>query len=400
LSGHDRSIIARKEGIVERESVSYILHHLGEEGLPGNAVSPPIFQTSIFCFAGFEDFREAITDEVNHSLYTRGNNPTVALVEEKLAALEKGGRAKLVSSGVSAIAHAVMAFVKSGDHVVCVEDCYTWTRTLLTEYLGRFGVTTTFVEGRDPGEIEAAIQPTTRVIYLESPTTFTFKLQDLPAVAAIARKRGIKTVVDNTWATPIFCNPLELGIDLVVHSASKYLGGNSDLIAGVIVGSREDLDLIQKKEFLQLGTVPDPLMAWLLLRGMRTLHVRMPVHYANALAVARMLETHPRVEGVLYPMLESYPDKALARRQMRGGSGLLSIRLATRDRAAVVRFTDRLRLFKRAVSWGGYESLVFPDAVRYAGSVPEDRVNLVRLHLGLEGQAELLEDLEAALAEI
>lgn len=382
---------------MEPESVSYILHHLGEDRLPEGAVSPPVFQTSIFCFPDFASFNEALTDEVHHSLYTRGRNPTVDLVEEKLAALEHGERAKLVGAGVAAISHAVMAFVKSGDHVVCVEDCYSWTRTLLSGYLGRFGVSATFVEGRDPAEIEAACRPNTRMIYLESPTTFTFKLQDLKAVAAIARRRGIKTAIDNTWATPIFCNPIDFGIDLVVHSASKYLGGHSDLVAGVVVGSKADIDLIQKQEFLQLGTVADPMMAWLLLRGMRSLQVRMPAHYANALAVATALEAHPKVESVLYPMLDSYPDRELARRQMRGGSGLLSFRLKTRVKAAVVRFTDELRLFKRAVSWGGYESLVFPDAVRYAGAVPEDRVGLVRIHVGLEEKEAILGDLERAL---
>lgn len=385
---------------MKSDDVSYILHHMGEDDLPGNAVSPPIFQTSIFCFPTFDAFNEALTDEVNHCLYTRGNNPTVNLAEQKIAALEHGERAKLVGAGVAAISHSIMAFVKSGDHVVCVEDCYDWARTLLTSYLGRFGVTATFVEGRDPAEIEAAIRPETKVIYLESPTTFTFKLQDLPEVAAIARKRGIKTIIDNTWSTPIFCNPIDLGIDIVIHSASKYLGGNSDIIAGVIVGSKTDVDLIQKQEFLQLGTVPDPFMAWLLIRGMRTLHVRMPVHYSNALAVAKYLEKNSKVESVLYPMLDSYPDRALARKQMRGGSGLLSFRLKTKDRAAVARFTDTLRLFKRSVSWGGYESLVFPSAVHYAGPVPEDRVGLVRLHIGLEESGSLLEDLEGALARV
>jgi cystathionine beta-lyase len=383
--------------MTDLEDVDYILQHMGEEDLPGHAVSPPIFQTSIFCFPGFEEFHSAITDEVNHSLYSRGNNPTVSLVESKIAALEHGERSKLVASGVSAIAHAVMAFVQSGDHVICVDDTYSWTRVLLTTYLGRFGVSATFVEGRDPSGIEAAIKPKTRLIYLESPTTFTFKLQDLSAVAALAKAHGVKTVIDNTWATPIFCNPIDFGIDIVVHSASKYLGGNSDLIAGVIVGSKADIDLIQKQEFLQLGTVPDPFMAWLLLRGMRTLHIRMPVHYQNTLAVANYLENQPKVESVLYPMLDSHEDHELARKQMRGGSGLMSFRLRADRRDQVVRFTDSLRLFKRAVSWGGYESLVFPDAVRYKGDIPGDRLGLVRLHIGLEGADDLVEDLDRSL---
>ncbi len=387
---------------MDRKNLSWILHHMGEEALPEGAVSPPIYQTSIFCFPDFAHFRDAINDEVNHSLYTRGNNPTVSLAEEKIAALEGGERAKLVSAGVAAISHAVMAFVEAGDHVVCVEDAYSWTKTLLSSYLPRFGVKATFVEGCDPEEIFRAVRPETKVIYLESPTTFTFKLQDLDAVAAFARKRGIKTVIDNTWATPIFCNPIAHGIDLVVHSGSKYLGGASDIIAGAIVGSKADVDLIQKKEFLQLGTVPDPMMAWLLMRGMRTLHIRMNAHYEGTLAVARHLEKHPKVASVLYPMLDSFAQAPLARKLFTGGSGLFSLRLGTDRVAEVARFTDSLTLFKRAVSWGGYESLVFPDAVRYPdiASVPADRAGLVRLHIGLENPADLIEDLDRALSSV
>ncbi len=386
---------------------SYILHHMGEDDLPLNAVSPPVFQTSNFCFPDFDSFNRALTDEGEHCLYTRGNNPTVMLVEEKLAALEHGESAKLLGAGAAAISHSVMAFVESGDHVVCVEDCYSWARTLLASYLPRFGVTATFVEGRDPEEIRAAIRPETKVIYLESPTTFTFKLQDLAAVAAMARSRGIRTVIDNTWCTPIFCNPIDFGIDLVLHSASKYLGGHSDLVAGAIIGSKADIDLIKRQEFLQLGTVADPMMAWLLLRGMRTLEVRMPVHFANALAVARALSTHPAVAKVNYPFLEGYPDTELARAQMRGGSGLFSFNLRTEDLGAVRRFTDSLRYFKRAVSWGGYESLVCPDAVRYpapledagpSSPIPPDRTGLVRIHVGLENPEALIADLSQALA--
>lgn len=382
----------------DKNDLSYILHHMGEEALPLNAVSPPIFQTSIFCFPTFGAFRDALADETNRSTYTRGNNPTVMLAEEKLAALEGGERAKLVSAGSAAISHAVMAFVKAGDHVVCVEDAYSWTKTLLSSYLPRFGVAATFVEGTDSSEIIAAVRPETKLIYLESPTTFTFKLQDLDGVAAFARSRGIKTAIDNTWATPIFCNPIARGIDLVIHSGSKYLGGASDIIAGAVVGSKADIDLIQKQEFMQLGTVADPFMAWLLLRGMRTLHVRMKAHYEGALAVARHLEAHPKVESVLYPMLDSYAQRDLARKLFRGGSGLFSFRLKSRKLESVVRFTDALRLFKRAVSWGGYESLVFPDAVRYPFTPPEDRLPLVRLHIGLERPEDLIDDLDRALA--
>ncbi len=196
-------------------------------------------------------------------------------MEQKIAALEKAPRAKLVSSGVAAIAASIMAFVQTGDHVICVKDCYSWTRRLLESYLRRFGVEHTFVEGTNPAEFEAAIPPSTRLIFLESPTTFTFKLQDIAGVARLAKSRGIKTAIDSTWASPIFMNPIDDGIDLVVHSVSKYMGGHSDVIAGVVAGSAADIEKIFDTEFRQLGTVPDPLMAWLVLRGLRTLQVRM-----------------------------------------------------------------------------------------------------------------------------
>jgi cystathionine beta-lyase len=387
---------------MEQNNLSYILHHMNEDRLPENAVSPPIFQTSIFCFPSFASFQDAITDEINHSLYTRGNNPTIMLAEQKLAALEGSERAKLVSSGVSAIAHSIMAFVRSGDHVVCVEDCYSWTRVLLNDYLARFNVSVTFVEGTDPNEVIAAFRKETRVLYLESPTTLTFKLQDLPALAAAARQRNIKSIIDNTWATPIFCNPISMGIDLVVHSGSKYLGGASDIIAGVIAGSRDDIDLIQKREFLQIGTVPDPFMAWLMLRGLRTLHIRMKAHYEGAMAVAVYLEKHPKVKSVLYPMLDSYNQRDLARRLYKGGSGLFSFNLKTRKLEEVIRFVDTLRLFKRAVSWGGYESLIFPGAVKGGGSgnAAFDDISLIRLHIGLEAAEDLIEDLDNALRHV
>ncbi len=376
---------------------SHILHHLGEDTLPFNAVSPPIFQTSNFCFDSFESFQAALTAGEKHLIYSRGNNPTVNLVEQKIAALEKAPRAKLVSAGVSAICASIMVFVKAGDHVVCVRDCYSWTRRLVESYLSRFGVAHTFVEGIDPAEFEAAVRPNTRVIFLESPTTFTFKLQDLSAVARIARPRGIKTVIDSTWASPIFQNPIDHGIDLVVHSVSKYMGGHSDLIAGAIAGSADDLQKIFATEIRQLGTSPDPLMAWLVLRGLRTLEVRMHAVFARALTVARHLESHPAVESVLYPFLESHPQHPLARRQMRGGGGLFSFRIKTRDLDKVKRFTNALRLFKRAVSWGGYESLAFPDAARYRSDPPADRLSLIRLYIGLENQEALIADLDQAL---
>ncbi len=380
-------------------STTEILLHQGERGLPFNAVSPPIFQTSIFCFDSYEEFQTALADESTHFLYTRGNNPTVNLCEEKLAALEHAEKAKLVSSGVAASSLAILSQLKTGDHAVVVKDCYSWVQYFFITYLSRFGIEHTFVEGTDVRQFAEAIQENTKLIYLESPTTFTFKLQNLKQVADLAKSKKITTVIDNTWATPFFQNPIDLGIDLVVHSASKYLGGNSDLIGGVIAGSTTLITQIFENEFLPLGPVPDPFQAWLIMRNLRTLHIRMPVHYENALTLATMLESHPKVESVLYPMLPSFSQYALAQEQMRGGSGLFSFRLRTRNLQDVKAFTNALKFFKRAVSWGGYESLVFPAAVKFDDndSIPKDRISLIRIHAGIEETSLLQEDLLQAL---
>ncbi|MDY0290115.1 MAG: aminotransferase class I/II-fold pyridoxal phosphate-dependent enzyme [Sphaerochaeta sp.] len=381
-------------------STTEILLHQGERGLPFNAVSPPIFQTSIFCFDSYEDFQAALADESTHFLYTRGNNPTVNLCEEKLAALEHAEKAKLVGSGVAASSLAILSQLKAGDHAVVVKDCYSWVQYFFTTYLTRFGIEHTFVEGTEVKQFEDAIQENTKLIYLESPTTFTFKLQNLRQVAALARSKKITTIIDNTWATPFFQNPIDLGIDLVIHSASKYIGGNSDLIGGVIAGSQKLITHIFENEFLPLGPVPDPFQAWLIMRNLRTFHIRMPVHYSNALALATMLETHPKVESVLYPMLPSFSQYELAQEQMRGGSGLFSFMLRTRNLKDVKAFINALKFFKRAVSWGGYESLVFPAAVKFDDNdpIPDDRISLIRIHAGIEEIGLLQDDLLQALA--
>ncbi|MFO7882813.1 MAG: bifunctional L-alanine/L-glutamate racemase [Kosmotogaceae bacterium] len=380
---------------MKKKNISEIIIHLGEDNHPFGAVNPPLFQTSIFAFDNFNDFSVAMTDETDHFLYTRGNNPTVKLLEEKLAALENGERAKLFSSGIAAIVSSISAFVKSGDHILSVKDCYNWTSTYMSKYLSRFGVEHTFVEGIDSNEIISSLKPNTKIIFLESPTTFTFKLQNLKEISSIAKSKGIKTIIDNTWATPIFQNPINLGIDIVVHSASKYLGGNSDIIAGVVVGKNEDIKRIFEKEFLNIGAVPDPFAAWLILRGLRTLHIRMPVHFKNTLKLCKSLLENKAVETVIYPFLETHNQYALAKEQMTGGSGLFSFKLKSKNICKIKTFVNSLRFFKKAVSWGGYESLIFPYAVSHKNDV--ENLSLIRVHTGLEDSDILIEDLERAL---
>ncbi len=379
--------------------ITEILHHMGEHELPNHAVAPPIFQTSIFCFDSYEAFHEALEHESEHYIYTRGNNPTVNLCEEKIAALEHTERAKLVSSGVAAISSSVMAFMQQGDHAICIRSAYSWANYLFRTYLKRFGIECTFVDGNTVDEFEQAIRPNTKVIYLESPATFTFTLQPLRQIADLAKSHGIKTVIDNTWATPIFQNPADLGIDLVVHSASKYLGGNSDVVGGAVCGNTEDITRIFNTEFMMQGQVPDPFSAWLILRNLRTLHLRMPVHYRNALGLAEFLEARDDVESVNYPLLPSFPQYALAKEQMRGGSGLFSFRLKTRDLEKVIAITNRVKFFKLAVSWGGYESLFEPTSLVFkkGETIPDERVSLIRVHAGLEDLDLLKNDLAQAL---
>lgn len=363
------------------------------------SVSPPIYQTSLFSHPNFESFQRAMNDESSAYIYSRGNNPTVRVVEEKLAALEGGEDARLFSSGVSAIAAAGMSLLRQGDHVVCVEDCYSWTRYLFETYLSRFGVRTSFVEGVEIAQFEAAITSETKLIYLESPTTLTFKLQNLEAVSALAGRHGIRTIIDNTWATPLLQNPIDHGIDLVVHSTSKYLGGHSDVIGGVVVGSSEMVSHIFETEYMPIGHISTPSHAWLILRGLRTLSVRLSRHYESACLVARFLEEQPEIDQVLWPGLASHPQYELFSRQMRGASSLLSFTLIDSSVAAIRRFTDALRHFRIGVSWGGFESLVFPIAVKLQPEVNEAMglQRLIRIHVGLDDPQLLIDDLRCAL---
>jgi len=252
-------------------------------------VAAPLYQTSLFTFPDVDSLSEAVKDESLSHLYTRGNNPTVELVEQRIAKLEGGDQAKLFSSGVAAIASSIMSCVEQGDHIVCTKDAYSWAKYICGTYLARFGVTVTFVDATDILTVERAIQKNTKVLYLESPGTLLLRVHDLRALASLAKIHGIKTIVDNTWATPLYQNPLSFGIDLVVHSASKYLGGHSDFIGGAVIGSDQLVEKIFRTEFLPIGHVPDPFQAWLIQRGMRTMHVRLPYHYASALSVCCLL---------------------------------------------------------------------------------------------------------------
>jgi len=381
--------------------LSEILTHLGEHREQYfNAVSPPIIQSSNFAFKTLEEFRQAFTNELENHIYTRGNNPTVQILREKLAALEKAEDALVLSSGAAAIACSVIANVQAGDHVVCVEAPYSWTKKLLTTFLPRFGVTHTFVDGTKMENIECAIQANTKLLYLESPNSLTFDLQDIAACAQLAKEKGIVTCIDNSYCSPIFQNPIEQGIDIAVHSGTKYLNGHSDVVVGVICSSKAMIQKIFDSEFMTLGGIISPNDASLVIRGLRTLELRVKRSSESAFQIAQYLENHPKVESVRYPMLPSFPQYELAKKQMRGAGGLLSVYLKADVIEQMEAFFHRLQRFLLAVSWGGHESLILPTAAFYKiPGVPDSPLpfTLVRFYIGLEDPQWLIEDLEQAL---
>lgn len=381
--------------------ISKIINELGEDRtLHFGAVTPPIYQSSNFCFPDVATIRASLVDEMDVPFYTRGHNPTVAILRKKVAALEGTEEALIFSSGSASIAAAVMHSVQAGDHVVCVEKPYSWTDKLLNDMLVRYGVETTMVDGTDPTNYAAAIRPNTKLIYLESPNSLTFELQDISAVTAIAREHGITTILDNSYATPLNQRPAALGVDIIVHSASKYLSGHSDLVAGVLCTSRGRAEKIFHAEFMTLGGNISPHDAWLILRGLRTLPIRMERIAQTTPKVVQFLENHPKVERMIYPHSPSHPQHALALQQQSRPAGQFSVLLKAENIAAVDRFTDALERFLIACSWGGYESLVFPICALYASenygesSLPW---NMVRFFVGLEETDVLISDLEQAL---
>jgi cystathionine beta-lyase/cystathionine gamma-synthase len=324
------------------------------------------------------------------------------MLRKKIAALEHAEDALVFSSGSAAIAAAVIAFTKAGDHIVCVQKPYSWTKKLLAELLLRFGVEHTFVDGTDAENYRRAIRPNTSFFILESPNSLTFELQDIAAVCAIAKEHGIVTLCDNSFNSPLFQTPIDLGCDMVAHSATKYLNGHSDVVAGVLAGSHERIRRVMSKEFMTLGACPSPHDAWLLVRGLRTLPLRMERSADNAEKVARFLESHPNVKRVHWPGLESHPQHALARKQMKRVAGLMSVELDAPDAAAVERFCDSLKCFLIAVSWGGYESLQWPVCALQgpSGYYTDLPFTMVRLYIGLEDTQSLITDLEQGLASM
>lgn len=377
--------------------VQDIVTHIDDNTDLYGAVVPPTFENTIYRYPDYDTVVETVKGTQTRYGYGKNANPTTDALETKLAALENGEAARCFGSGTAAIYTALLSMLKAGDHVVTVKNVYGRVSDFLNNWFVKFGVDTTYVTGTDVGDFAAAVRPNTALLYLESPTSWHFELQDIRAVTAFARERGIKVAIDNTWATPVFQNPLDYGVDAVIHSASKYLGGHSDLVGGAIVGTRAYINALP-----QLGAVLAPHEASKLLKGLRTLALRMEKHESNGGAVAAYLAQHPKVRTVRYPGLPAFPQHELALRQMKGSSGVLSFNLAT-DRGGVRRFIDALRYVSIGGSWGGFESVIYAAAMSGEPHEVASRgfeLTQIRLSVGLEDLETLLEDIEGALRRV
>ena len=362
-------------------------------------LATPIYQTSTFEVTDNDELLRATPTD---HFYTRYGNPTATVVENAIAEMEGSDAALLFSSGMAAITASFLSLVKQGDHIVAQRDIYGGVTKFLTQWLPKLGVETTFVDTNDFDQHERAIRPNTRIIHVESPTNPNNRVVDLEKIATLARRHNLISTIDSTFATPINCRPAEWGIDLVLHSGTKYLGGHADLICGVAAGRRDLIDEIHHTR-TTLGCVMDPHAAFLLLRGVKTLAVRVERQNRSALQIAEFLRSHPKVDRVHYPLLPDHPDYAIARKQLAGGGGVLTFEV--RGTGADARHTtEALNLFTLAPSLGGVESLVsIPVLTSHAMIDPEMRrkmgvtEQMIRLSVGIENADDLIADLEQAL---
>ena len=384
--------------------------HAGEESLAhineksGIPLLPPIYQNSTFRFTSAEECAEAFINEESGYVYTRWGNPTQQILEQKLAVLEAGEAALATASGMGAVSTALLTALPKGGHVVAMETLYSATHHLLNEELRSLGIETTFVDATDVNEIERALRTETKVIYLESPTNPLLKLVELRACAEVAKAHGAITMIDNTFATPCGQQPIALGIDVVVHSMTKYLSGNGAVIAGAIVGEKQFIKRAKTGALRNFGAVISPFNAWLTLHGITTLPLRWTRHCENALRVAAFLETHPAVAWTRYPGLRSHPQHELAKRQMDGFGGMITLELKGGRRAGE-QLVNRLQVCALAVSLGDVRTLICHPASTTHSLVPAQirrqtgiTDGLVRISVGLEDAEDIIDDLGQALA--
>ncbi len=378
--------------------ISYIINELGEERANYfNAVAPPIMQSSNFAFETVNKLRQAFADEYSTYLYSRGLNPTVDILRKKLAALDAAEDCLVFNSGAAAIFAAVLANVKAGDHIVSVRKPYTWAQKMFDVILPRFGVTTTYIDGTQIENFERAILPNTTLIYLETPNSWDYALQDLAAVAELAKAEGIVTICDNSYCTPLYQRPIEMGIDLSLQSATKYIGGHSDVVAGVLSGSNDMITRIFNSEYMNIGSGITPFNAWLLIRGLRTLPIRLQQITQTTGQVLAFLKNHPQVQEIIFPFDEDFKQYDLAKTQMQGACGLLTLIIKTDDVLKIEKFCDSLQHILMAVSWGGYESLIIPRCSgmqRESFNAENKEHRMLRLYVGQEDAAYIIQDLE------
>lgn len=392
--------------MTENKGLSTRAVHAGERRDPvTGSIVTPIYQTSNFASENTKDLIDTITEEKKGYIYTRYGNPTTRAVEQKLAELEGVEDTAAFSSGMAAISTLILTLVSSGDHIVSIRDIYGGTYILLNKILSRFNIETTFVDSHSIHEMEQAITENTKLIFVESPTNPTLKIVDLSRVGELGAKRNVKTIIDNTFSSPYNQQPTKYGFDVIIHSATKYLGGHNDLTAGLVCGEEKLIHEV-KDSLKVLGGVLDPHCAYLLLRGMKTLAIRVDKHNRNGMKVARYLESHPQVRRVYYPGLQSHPQHALAKRQMKGFGGVVSFELEG-DLETTIRFVDGLKVAYLTPSLGGTETLITQPATtsHYRVPVEERRKqgitdSLIRLSLGIEDAEDILADMEQAFRKI
>lgn len=382
-----------------------ILTHFGEDlNEYKNAITPPIFMNSLHTFNNITEYYKKETRASGQYFYGRVDNPTSVIAERKIAALENGKHALIFSSGMAAATTALQSILKAGSHIICVKNAYSVLVSFIDEYLvSKMNMSVTYVEGQNTDEIIQAINDNTDLIILESPVSLTFSVQDIRAITSIAKSKNIKTYIDNSYCTPLFQKPLDMGVDVVMHTASKYLGGHSDLIGGALVTNDTQLFNTIHSMREMCGGILGPQEAFLLIRGMRTLEIRVKAHAKTALEVANFLEKDTRIDKVYYPGLKSHPQYELIQKQQSGSTGLLSFELKTISEEKIVQFVDALKVFKIGVSWGGFESLVCTPLLMHSdkeASKAGCKRGIIRIHCGLEGSENLINDLKQALDQM
>ena len=384
--------------------ISYIINHLGEENENYfNAIAPPIIQTSNFSFSTVDKMRKAFEDEMGGYLYSRGLNPTVDILRKKLAALDGAEDALVFNTGAAAIFAGVLSNVKSGDHILSVHHPYSWALHMFDKILPRFGVTVTYADGSNTDTFLSNVQPNTTFIYLESPNSWWLDIQDLKAIGTFARQRGIITMIDNSYCTPLYQKPIEMGIDLAMQTATKYIGGHSDTLGGVLSGSADMIRKIFESEYLCVGSGIQPFNAWLLLRGLRTLPARLDRITTSTQKVLDFIRSNNHIESFIFPHDPTYSQFELATQQMKGACGLITFYMKAQKIEEIEQFCNSLKSFRMAVSWGGHESLIIPKCAGVPAQDfnPENPTHrMIRLYVGLEDPDFLIKDLQQAFESI